>query len=47
LDPENPRAHLQANAVAALYSRNKLPTAEDAEAAFNAFAESDRQLRCL
>lgn len=47
LDPEDPRAHLQANAVAALYSRNKLPTAEDAEAAFNAFAESDRQLRCL
>jgi MoxR-like ATPase len=47
LDPEDPRAHLQANAVAALYSRNKLPTEEDAEAAFNAFADSDRQLRCV
>jgi hypothetical protein len=38
LDPADPRAHLQANAMASLYVRKQLQTPEDAEQAFNAYA---------
>ena len=46
LDPREPRAHLQANAIAALFSRKQLQTPEEAERAFTAFAEADRRVRC-
>jgi MoxR-like ATPase len=45
LDPQEPRAHLQANALASLYARKQLQTPVDAEQAFLAFAETDRLLR--
>jgi MoxR-like ATPase len=44
LDPEDPRAHLQANAIASLFARKQLQTPMDAERAFVAFAETDRSL---
>jgi MoxR-like ATPase len=44
LDPDNPRAHLCANALVALYAREKLPTAEATEAAFQEFRRADARL---
>jgi hypothetical protein len=45
LDPHEPRAHLQANAVAASFARGELSTPAEAEAAFSAFAAVEAQLR--
>ena len=45
LDPAEPRAHLQANAVASLFARKLLQTPKDAQEAFEAFAQADQQLR--
>jgi MoxR-like ATPase len=45
LDPEEPRAHLHANAIAVLFARKQLVTPADAERAFEAFATADRALR--
>ena len=46
LNPEDPRAHLHANALASLFAQKRLETAQDAERAFDAFADADRVLRC-
>ena len=46
LNPEDPRAHLQANAVASLFAHKKLQTPQDAEQAFDAFANTDKLLGC-
>ncbi|MBK8067104.1 MAG: AAA family ATPase [Rhodanobacteraceae bacterium] len=46
LDPEDARAHLQANAVASLFARKQLQTPQDAEQAFAAFATTDQLMRC-
>ena len=45
LDPQQPRAHLQANAMANLFLREKLGSEEAAEAAFDAFTAADQMLR--
>ena len=45
LDPNAPRAHLRANALAAAFSRQELATPEDANQAFGAFEKTDAQLR--
>ena len=45
LNPEDPRAHLQANAIAACFSRKEIATPEDAETVFNCFAETETALR--
>jgi MoxR-like ATPase len=45
LDPQQPRAHLQANAMATLFVREQLQSPEAAEAAFDAFAAADQLLR--
>ena len=45
LNPADPRAHLQANALAALFSRKALQTPEDAEGAFHAFSQTDALVR--
>jgi len=45
LDPKDPRAHLQANAVASLFARNQLQTPQDANQAFSAFASADQHMR--
>ena len=45
LNPNEPRAHLQANALAALFAKKQLATPQDAENAFAAFANTDDQLR--
>ncbi|MGO9265315.1 MAG: AAA family ATPase [Candidatus Binataceae bacterium] len=44
LDPDNPRAHLCANALVALYAREKLPTAEATEEALQEFRRADARL---
>jgi hypothetical protein len=44
LDPADPRAHLCANALVALYAREKLLTPEAAEAAFHGFRTADARL---
>ena len=44
LDPSNPRAHLGANALAACYARKLLARPEDAEAAYQAWTETDGRL---
>ncbi len=44
LDPADPRAHLCANALVALYAREKLVTTESAEAAFQGFQTTDARL---
>lgn len=44
LDPAQPRAHLQANAVVSLFAGKKLATPADVEAAFGAFAATDQRL---
>ena len=46
LNPATPQAHLHANALAALFSKNMLSTPEDAQAAFESFADADKYLRC-
>jgi MoxR-like ATPase len=45
LNPSDPRAHLQANAIAALFAKKHLQTPQDAEQAFAGFAKTDSQLR--
>ena len=45
LDPGNSRDNLQANALASLFARQQIVTAETAEAAFTAFEVTDRRLR--
>ncbi len=45
LDPDEPRAHLRANALAAAFSRKELTTSQDAELAFDAFADTDSRMR--
>lgn len=45
LDPSEPRAHLQANAMASLFVRERLLSPEAVDAAFAAFAETDQLLR--
>jgi hypothetical protein len=45
LDPNEPRANLQANALAAAFARKELATPEDAESAFRAFIATDARLR--
>jgi MoxR-like ATPase len=45
LNPNEPRAHLQANALASLFAKKQLATPQDAENAFTAFARTDDQLR--
>ena len=44
LDPDNPREHLRANALAAAFARKQLIDPADAEVAFEAFAATDAQL---
>lgn len=44
LDPADPRAHLCANALVALYAREKLVTTEATEAAFQGFRTADARL---
>jgi MoxR-like ATPase len=41
LNPKNPRAHLQANAMASLFARRQVQTPEDVERAFDAFVLAD------
>ena len=45
LNPADPRAHLQANALASLFARKELHTPEEAERAFLAFGETDERVR--
>lgn len=45
LDPQEPRAHLQANAIASLFAKKELQTPDDAERAFHAFAAADQAMR--
>ena len=45
LDPAEPRHALRANALVSLFVRHEVATAEDAAAAFNAFASTDLLLR--
>ena len=45
LNPSDPRAHLPANAIAALFAKKHLQTPQDAEQAFTGFAKTDSQLR--
>ena len=45
LDPNEPRANLQANALAAAFARKELATPEDAESEFRAFVATDIRLR--
>lgn len=45
LNPQQPRSHLQANAMANLFVRDKLQSEEAAEAAFDAFTAADEMLR--
>jgi len=44
LDPMEPRSHLQANALAAAFTRKELSTPEDAQQAFDAFAAASAEL---
>ncbi len=45
LDPDAPRSHLRANALAAAFSRRDLATPDDATYAFRAFYHTDTKLR--
>jgi MoxR-like ATPase len=45
LDPNEPRAHLCANALASSFSRKELSTPKDADDAFQAFIYTDAELR--
>ena len=44
LDPNDPRARLSANALAACYAKKQFDAPEDADTAFNAWTETDRRL---
>ena len=44
LDPRDPRARLAANTLAACYARKVLARPEDAEAAYQAWTETDGRL---
>ena len=44
LNPSEPRAHLLANAMAALFAKKKLQTPQDAERAFAAFVKTDKEM---
>jgi hypothetical protein len=44
LNPSEPRAHLLANAMAALFAKKKLQTPHDAERAFAAFVKTDKEM---
>jgi MoxR-like ATPase len=44
LDPNDPRARLSANALAACYAKKQLEIPEDADIAFNAWMEADGRL---
>lgn len=44
LDPNDPRAHLQANALASAFARKELSTPEDAQKFFNGFATASAVL---
>ena len=45
LNPADPRDHMQANALASLFSRKELQTPEAAECAFEAFRQTDARIR--
>ena len=45
LNPSDPRAHLQANALASLFAKKELQTPEEAERAFHAFSQTDTLVR--
>ena len=45
LDPQQPRSHLHANAMASLFLRSAIQSPAAAEAAFAAFADADEVLR--
>lgn len=45
LNPADPRANLQANALASLFAKKELQTPEEAERAFNAFSQTDTLVR--
>ena len=45
LNPQDPRAHLHANAVASLFARKQLKTPDDAERAFAEFLSTDQRVR--
>lgn len=45
LNPSDPRAHLQANALASLFAKKELQTPEEAERAFHAFGQTDTLVR--
>jgi hypothetical protein len=44
LNPSESRAHLLANAMAALFAKKKLQTPQDAERAFAAFVKTDKEM---
>ena len=44
LNPSEPRAHLLANAMAALFAKKKLQNPQDAERAFAAFVKTDKEM---
>jgi hypothetical protein len=45
LNPQDPRAHLHANAVASLFARKQLTTPDDADRAFAEFLSTDQRVR--
>ena len=45
LDPDDPYANLHANAIASAFAREAIATPEDAEQAFQAYADADAHLR--
>jgi MoxR-like ATPase len=47
LNPDDARAHLHANAIAALFAQKRLQTPDDAARAFTAFAATDQRVNLL
>ncbi len=45
LNPDDPRAHLQANALASLFAKKALQTPEEAVRAFHAFSQTEAKVR--
>ena len=45
LNPQDPRAHLHANAVASLFAKKQLMTPDDADRAFAEFLSTDQRMR--
>jgi MoxR-like ATPase len=45
LNPQDPRAHLHANAVASLFAKKQLKTPDDADRAFAEFLSTDQRVR--